>query len=137
MSLVFWYIGLVPDLAVHAGPWPRTAGQRWSTALLALGWRGSAIHWRRYEKVVPAAGRARHAAGVLGAHGRVSFDFAVAIVPVWHATIFPPFFVAGAIFSGFAMVLVLAVPLRSIYGLEDFITTGTWTTAPRSCSRPG
>jgi molybdopterin-containing oxidoreductase family membrane subunit len=89
--------------------------------LLALGWRGSARHWARYETAyLLLAGLATPL--VLSVHTIVSFDFAVAQVPGWHATIFPPYFVAGAIYAGFAMVLTLTIPLRKFYGLEDFIT---------------
>ena len=89
--------------------------------MLALGWRGSARHWQRYEHVyLLLAGLSTPL--VLSVHTVVSFDFAVGIIPGWHATIFPPYFVAGAIYAGFAMVLTLAIPLRKIYGLEDFIT---------------
>ena len=89
--------------------------------MLALGWRGSARHWHRYETAyLLLAGLATPL--VVSVHTVVSFDFAVAIVPGWHTTIFPPYFVAGAIYSGFAMVLTLAIPLRAVYGLEDFIT---------------
>ena len=89
--------------------------------MLALGWRGSARHWQRYENAyLLLAGMSTPL--VLSVHTVVSFDFAVGIVPGWHATIFPPYFVAGAIFAGFAMVLTLAIPLRKWYGLEDFIT---------------
>jgi Ni/Fe-hydrogenase subunit HybB-like protein len=86
-----------------------------------MGWRGSAHHWHRYQSAyLLLAGLATPL--VLSVHTVVSFDFAVAIVPGWHTTIFPPYFVAGAIYSGFAMVLTLAIPLRKAYGLEDFIT---------------
>jgi molybdopterin-containing oxidoreductase family membrane subunit len=86
-----------------------------------MGWRGSAYHWRRYEiTYLILAGLATPL--VVSVHTVVSFDFAVANLPGWHTTIFPPYFVAGAIYSGFAMVLVLAIPLRRFYGLEDFIT---------------
>jgi len=86
-----------------------------------MGWRGSAIHWHRYEMAyLLLAGLATPL--VVSVHTVVSFDFAVALVPGWHSTIFPPYFVAGAIYSGFAMVLTLAIPLRKMYGLEDFIT---------------
>ena len=86
-----------------------------------MGWRGSARHWKRYESAyLLLAGLATPL--VLSVHTVVSFDFAVAIVPGWHTTIFPPYFVAGAIYSGFAMVLVLAIPIRQFYGLEDMIT---------------
>jgi len=103
--------------------------------LLAMGWRGSARHWHRYETAyLLLAGLATPL--VLSVHTVVSFDFAVGIVPGWHTTIFPPYFVAGAIYSGFAMVVCLAIPIRAIYGLKDFITSGIWRTPPRSCSRP-
>jgi molybdopterin-containing oxidoreductase family membrane subunit len=86
-----------------------------------MGWRGSARHWLRYETAyLLLAGLATPL--VVSVHTVVSFDFAVANLPGWHSTIFPPYFVAGAIYSGFAMVLVLAIPLRRVYGLEDFIT---------------
>ena len=89
--------------------------------MLALGWRGSARHWQRYETAyLLLAGLATPL--VLSVHTVVSFDFAIGIMPGWHTTIFPPYFVAGAIYSGFAMVLTLAIPLRKFYGLEDFIT---------------
>jgi molybdopterin-containing oxidoreductase family membrane subunit len=88
---------------------------------VALGWRGSAMHWQRYETAaLLLAGLATPL--VLSVHTVVSFDFAVALVPGWHSTIFPPYFVAGAIYSGFAMVLTLVIPIRAYYGLEDFIT---------------
>src|SRR5947199_8996635 len=86
-----------------------------------MGWRGSARHWHRYEMpYLLLAGLATPL--VVSVHTVVSFDFAVAILPGWHSTIFPPFFVAGAIYSGFAMVMTLAIPLRAAYHLEDFIT---------------
>jgi molybdopterin-containing oxidoreductase family membrane subunit len=89
--------------------------------MLAMGWRGSARHWHRYETTtLLLAGLATPL--VISVHTIVSFDFAVGVVPGWHATIFPPYFVAGAIYAGFAMVLLLAIPLRKLYGLEDFIT---------------
>jgi Ni/Fe-hydrogenase subunit HybB-like protein len=120
VSLVFWYIGLIPDLAALRDA-ARNKWQRVGYGLLALGWRGSAIHWRRYEKVYLLLGGLSTPL-VLSVHTVVSFDFAVSIVPLWHATIFPPFFVAGAIFSGFAMVVALAIPIRHWYKLEDFFT---------------
>ena len=121
VSLVFWYIGLVPDFAVLRDV-AKNKLQRLAYGALALGWRGSAIHWRRYEKLyLLLAGIGTPL--VFSVHTVVSFDFAVAIVPLWHSTIFPPFFVAGAIFSGFAMVVWLAVPLRKYYGMSDIITT--------------
>jgi molybdopterin-containing oxidoreductase family membrane subunit len=88
--------------------------------MLSLGWRGSAIHWERYEMAsLLLAGLSTPL--VLSVHSIVSFDFAVALIPGWHTTIFPPYFVAGAIYAGFAMVLTLMIPMRMIYGLEDFI----------------
>jgi molybdopterin-containing oxidoreductase family membrane subunit len=121
VSVVFWYVGLIPDLAVLRDT-AKNNLQRWAYGAFALGWRGSAIHWRRYEKLyLLLAGIGTPL--VFSVHTVVSFDFAVAIVPLWHATIFPPFFVAGAIFSGFAMVVWLAVPLRKCYGMGDVITT--------------
>jgi Ni/Fe-hydrogenase subunit HybB-like protein len=120
VSVVFWYVGLIPDFGVLRDSAP-TKIQRWIYGILSMGWRGSAYHWRRYEKVyLILAGISTPL--VFSVHSIVSFDFAVSIVPLWHATIFPPFFVIGAIFSGFAMVLVLAIPLRKWYHLEDFIT---------------
>ena len=120
ISLLFWFIGLVPDLATLRD----RSENKWSQiiyGMLALGWRGSARHWHRYESAyLLLAGLATPL--VLSVHTVVSFDFAIAIVPGWHTTIFPPYFVAGAIYSGFAMVLMLAIPIRKIYGLEDFIT---------------
>jgi Ni/Fe-hydrogenase subunit HybB-like protein len=113
VSLVFWYVGLIPDLASLRDR-AHTRLQRILYGIFAMGWRGSAIHWRRYEKVyLILAGISTPL--VLSVHTVVSFDFAVAIVPLWHATIFPPFFVAGAIFSGFAMVIVIAIPMRKYY----------------------
>jgi hypothetical protein len=119
-SLLFWYVGLVPDLATLRD----RAKNRWTARLFgmfALGWRGSARHWARYETAyLLLAGLSTPL--VLSVHTVVSFDFAIGIIPGWHATIFPPYFVAGAIYAGFAMVLTLAIPLRVIYGLQDFIT---------------
>ncbi|HKN70513.1 MAG TPA: NrfD/PsrC family molybdoenzyme membrane anchor subunit [Terriglobales bacterium] len=120
ISLLFWFIGLIPDLATLRDR-AENKYTRISYGLLAMGWRGSARHWARYETAyLLLAGLATPL--VLSVHTVVSFDFAVAIVPGWHTTIFPPYFVAGAIYSGFAMVLMLAIPIRKIYGLEDFIT---------------
>jgi molybdopterin-containing oxidoreductase family membrane subunit len=120
VSLLFWYTGLVPDLATFRDK----AKSRFLARLygiLALGWRGSARHWQRYETAyLLLAGMSTPL--VLSVHTVVSFDFAVGILPGWHATIFPPYFVAGAIYAGFAMVLTLTIPLRKLYGLEDFIT---------------
>jgi Ni/Fe-hydrogenase subunit HybB-like protein len=120
VSLLFWFIGLIPDLAtLRDRSQSRTA--RVIYGMLAMGWRGSARHWHRYETAyLLLAGLATPL--VVSVHTVVSLDFAVAIVPGWHTTIFPPYFVAGAIYSGFAMVLTLAIPIRAIYKLEDFIT---------------
>ena len=120
VSLLFWYVGLIPDLATLRDRSRHRFGRK-IYGMLAMGWRGSALHWHRYETAyLLLAGLATPL--VISVHTVVSFDFAVAQVPGWHTTIFPPYFVAGAIFSGFAMVVTLAVPLRSVYGLQDFIT---------------
>jgi Ni/Fe-hydrogenase subunit HybB-like protein len=120
VSALFWYVGLLPDLATL-----RDKARKKSTKIIygifALGWRGSARHWHRYETTyLLLAGLATPL--VVSVHTVVSFDFAVAQLPGWHTTIFPPYFVAGAIYSGFAMVLSLAIPLRKWYRLESFIT---------------
>jgi Ni/Fe-hydrogenase subunit HybB-like protein len=120
VSLLFWFTGLIPDLATLRDRAPSRLG-RWIYGILALGWRGSARHWSRYETAyLLLAGLSTPL--VVSVHTVVSFDFAVSLVPGWHSTIFPPYFVAGAIYSGFAMVLTLAIPLRAAYGFEDFIT---------------
>jgi Ni/Fe-hydrogenase subunit HybB-like protein len=120
VSLLFWYVGLIPDLATLRD----RARNRWAQYIygfLAMGWRGSARHWHRYRTAyILLAGLATPL--VVSVHTIVAFDFTIAILPGWHSTIFPPFFVAGAIFSGFAMVITLAIPLRSAFGLQDFIT---------------
>src|SRR5918996_448748 len=120
VSLLFWYMGLIPDLATMRDQ-ARRRFARFAYGILAMGWRGSAIHWHRYEMAYLLMAGVATPLGV-SVHTVVSFDFAVALVPGWHSTIFPPYFVAGAIYSGFAMVLTLAIPLRKLYGLEDFIT---------------
>src|SRR4051794_896387 len=120
VSLLFWYVGLMPDLATLRD---RTTSRfaRFSYGILAMGWRGSAKHWSIYETAsLLLAGLATPL--VLSVHTVVSFDFTIAIVPGWHSTFFPPYFVAGAIYSGFAMVLALAIPLRAAYGLQGLIT---------------
>src|SRR5206468_4075966 len=120
VSLLFWFVGLIPDLATLRDRSQSRVG-RVVYGILAMGWRGSARHWHRYDVAYGLlAGLATPL--VVSVHTVVSFDFAVAIVPGWHSTIFPPYFVAGAIYSGFAMVLTLAIPIRAAYGLEDFIT---------------
>jgi Ni/Fe-hydrogenase subunit HybB-like protein len=120
ISLVYWYIGLVPDLATMRDK-AHNVFAKMIYGMLALGWRGSARHWHRYEKAYLLLGGLATPL-VLSVHTVVSFDFTVGIVPGWHSTFFPPYFVAGAIYSGFAMVLVLAIPIRSIYNLKDMIT---------------
>jgi molybdopterin-containing oxidoreductase family membrane subunit len=120
VSAMFWFVGLIPDLATlrdraQSKPWKIIYGMG------AMGWRGSARHWNNYETAyLLLAGLATPL--VVSVHTVVSFDFATGIVPGWHATIFPPYFVAGAIYAGFAMVLTLAIPLRHFYKLQDFIT---------------
>ncbi|HTK28792.1 MAG TPA: NrfD/PsrC family molybdoenzyme membrane anchor subunit [Vicinamibacterales bacterium] len=120
VSFLFWFVGLIPDLATLRDRSQSKVGQV-IYGMLAMGWRGSARHWHRYETAyLLLAGLATPL--VVSVHTVVSFDFAIAILPGWHTTIFPPYFVAGAIYSGFAMVLTLAIPIRAVYGLEDFIT---------------
>jgi molybdopterin-containing oxidoreductase family membrane subunit len=120
VSLMFWYVGLIPDLATLRD----RATNRFARIIygfLAMGWRGSARHWRRYNQAYYLLA-ALAAPLVVSVHTIVSFDFAVGIIPGWHSTIYPPFFVAGAVFSGFAMVLTLTIPLRAVYGLQGLIT---------------
>jgi Ni/Fe-hydrogenase subunit HybB-like protein len=120
VSLLFWYVGLLPDLATLRDR-ARSAFGKVVYGIFALGWRGSARHWHRYETAyLLLAGLATPL--VVSVHTVVSFDFAVSVLPGWHTTIFPPYFVAGAIYSGFAMVLCLTIPIRAYYGLGDFIT---------------
>ena len=120
VSLVFWYVGLIPDIATirdRSTSWLRKK----VTGFFSLGWTGANRHWRNYEKAyLLLAGLATPL--VLSVHSVVSFDFAVSVIPGWHTTIFPPYFVAGAIFSGFAMVVTLLVVARKVYGLENVIT---------------
>jgi len=120
ISLVFWYIGLIPDLATFRDRAKHRLTQV-VYGMMAMGWRGSAYHWQRYEEAyLLLAGLATPL--VVSVHTVVSFDFSIAIIPGWHSTIFPPYFVAGAVYSGFAMVLTLAIPLREIYRLQELIT---------------
>jgi Ni/Fe-hydrogenase subunit HybB-like protein len=120
VSLLFWYVGLLPDLATLRDR-AKHKWQQYTFGMLSMGWRGSAHHWHRYQSAyLLLAGLATPL--VLSVHTVVSFDFSIAIVPGWHTTIFPPYFVAGAIYSGFAMVLTLCIPLRKAYKLEGFIT---------------
>jgi molybdopterin-containing oxidoreductase family membrane subunit len=120
VSILFWYMGLLPDLATLRDR-ASTHRQRVTYGLLALGWRGDARHWHRFDSAyLLLAGLATPL--VISVHSVVSLDFSFGIVPGWHSTIFPPYFVAGALFSGFAMALTLAIPLRRIFHLEEFIT---------------
>ena len=129
ISLLFWFIGLIPDFATLRDRSQSRPG-RMIYGMLAMGWRGSAVHWQRYEiAYLLLAGLA--APLVVSVHTIVSLDFAVSVLPGWHTTIFPPYFVAGAIYSGFAMVLTLAIPLRAAYGLQDFITDRHLKTWPK------
>ena len=120
VSLLFWYMGMIPDLASIRD---RATGKirQFAYGALSMGWRGSHRHWQRYEKVYLILA-ALATPLVLSVHSVVSFDFATSVLPGWHTTIFPPYFVAGAIFCGFAMVVLLAVPARKVFGLEDIIT---------------
>jgi molybdopterin-containing oxidoreductase family membrane subunit len=122
VSLVFWYIGLIPDFATIRD----RATNKVSRSIyggLSFGWVGGAKNWERYESVsLILAGLATPL--VLSVHTIVSFDFATSVIPGWHTTIFPPYFVSGAIFSGFAMVLTLLIITRKVFHLEDYITIG-------------
>ncbi len=123
VSVLFWYIGLLPDLGTLRDRFTSTGNilKARIYGFFAMGWRGSNRQWSNYEMAyLILAGIATPL--VLSVHTVVSFDFAVALIPGWHTTIFPPYFVAGAIFSGFGMVLTLMLPLRAIYRLEDLIT---------------
>jgi molybdopterin-containing oxidoreductase family membrane subunit len=120
VSFLFWFTGLIPDFATMRDKQPASIPGK-IFGMLAMGWRGSARHWARYQKAyLLLAGLSTPL--VVSVHSVVSFDFSVAIIPGWHTTIFPPYFVAGAIYSGFAMVLTLAIPVRRWYHLEDMIT---------------
>ena len=120
VSTLFWYMGMIPDLATLRDRAKSKAKQIFY-GLFSLGWRGSNRHWQNYEMAYLLLA-ALSTPLVLSVHTIVSFDFAVSLVPGWHTTIFPPYFVAGAIFSGFGMVLTLMLPLRAIYNLDDLIT---------------
>ncbi|HKW02667.1 MAG TPA: NrfD/PsrC family molybdoenzyme membrane anchor subunit [Vicinamibacterales bacterium] len=120
VSLIFWYTGLIPDLATFRDKATHPVLKK-VYGMMAMGWRGSARHWARYENAyLILAGLSTPL--VLSVHTVVSFDFASSVLPGWHATIFPPYFVAGAIYAGFAMVLTLTIPLRALYNIKDFIT---------------
>jgi molybdopterin-containing oxidoreductase family membrane subunit len=120
VSLLFWYTGLIPDFASLRDraktKWPRLV-----YGFLALGWRGANRHWQNYERAYLILA-ALSTPLVLSVHSVVSFDFATSVIPGWHTTIFPPYFVAGAVFSGFAMVMTLALITRAIYGMKSVIT---------------
>jgi Ni/Fe-hydrogenase subunit HybB-like protein len=120
VSLLFWYVGLLPDLATLRDRAKGVLRKRLYDAF-ALGWRGSNRHWRNYERAyLLLAGLSTPL--VLSMHSIVRFDFATSVIPGWHTTIFPPYFVAGAVFSGFAMVSTLMILCRQVYGLKDIIT---------------
>lgn len=120
VSLLFWYVGLIPDLATLRDR-ARNVWAQVAYGILAMGWRGSATHWQRYQTAyLLLAGIATPL--VVSVHSIVGLDFAVSNLPGWHVTLMPPYFVAGAVFSGFAMVMTLSIPLRYLYQLEDFIT---------------
>jgi molybdopterin-containing oxidoreductase family membrane subunit len=120
VSMLFWYLGMIPDLASLRDRAP-TRRKQIAYGIASLGWRGSAVHWSRYETAYLLLA-ALATPLVLSVHSVVSFDFATSLLPGWHSTIFPPYFVAGAIYGGFAMVLLLAVPARQWLGLEGLIT---------------
>lgn len=120
VSLLFWYVGLIPDFATLRDR-AKNKIRAISYGVLAMGWRGSNRHWQHYEKAyLLLAGFSTPL--VLSVHTIVSFDFATSIIPGWHATIFPPYFVAGAVFSGFAMVMTLMVLARQFFGLKHLVT---------------
>jgi len=120
VSILFWYMGLIPDLATLRD----RAESRFKQivyGIVALGWRGEARQWRRFDTAyLLMAGLATPL--VISVHSVVSLDFSIGNTPGWHSTIFPPYFVAGALFSGFAMALTISIPLRAVFGLKDFIT---------------
>jgi Ni/Fe-hydrogenase subunit HybB-like protein len=120
ISIVFWYMGMIPDFATFRDRATTTA-RRIAYGIVAMGWRGSSRQWHRYERAYLILA-ALATPLVLSVHSVVSFDFATAQIPGWHTTIFPPYFVAGAIFGGFAMVVTLAVPARQFFGLKRIIT---------------
>ncbi len=122
VSLLFWYVGLIPDIGTIRDRATKKV-KKFIYGLLSFGWTGSARHWSRHESLsLILAGLA--APLVLSVHSIVSMDFATSVIPGWHTTIFPPYFVAGAIFSGFAMVLTLLIVARKAMNLEDYITVG-------------
>ncbi len=120
VSLLFWFVGLIPDMATLRDR-AKSTFTRVTFGILSMGWRGSAVHWKRYQDLYYLLA-ALATPLVVSVHSIVSFDFAVSVIPGWHATVFPPYFVAGAIYAGFAMVLLIAIPLRKYYHMENFIT---------------
>ena len=121
ISLLFWYLGLIPDLATLRDT-AKKRSQRIAYGIFALGWKGSSRHWQHYRiGYLILAGISTPL--VLSVHSIVSFDFAVSLLPGWHTTIFPPYFVAGAVFGGFAMVLTLVIPARKAFRFENVITS--------------
>jgi molybdopterin-containing oxidoreductase family membrane subunit len=118
-SILFWYMGMIPDLATFRDR-ATSSVRRFVYGIFAMGWRGSSRQWHRYERAYLILA-ALATPLVLSVHSVVSFDFAVAQLPGWHTTIFPPYFVAGAIFSGFAMVVTLMVPARQFFGLKHIV----------------
>ncbi|MEW6367559.1 MAG: NrfD/PsrC family molybdoenzyme membrane anchor subunit [Acidobacteriota bacterium] len=120
VSIMFWYMGMIPDLATLRDR-ATTRIRHVFYGIFSLGWRGSNRHWHRFDRAYLLLA-ALATPLVLSVHSVVSFDFAVSLLPGWHTTIFPPYFVAGAIFSGFAMVVTLMVPARAFFGLKDFVT---------------
>src|ERR1700728_3131522 len=120
ISVIFWYMGMIPDFGTLRDR-AKMPAAKYFYGLLSLGWRGSTRHWMRYESAsLLLAGLSTPL--VLSVHTVISFDFAVAALAGWHTTIFPPYFVAGAVYSGFAMVLTLAIPIRKFYHMEDLVT---------------
>ncbi len=120
VSLLFWFVGLIPDMATLRDR-AKSTFARVTFGILSMGWRGSAVHWKRYQDLYYLLA-ALATPLVVSVHSIVSYDFAVSVIPGWHSTIFPPYFVAGAIYAGFAMVLLISIPLRKYYHMENFIT---------------
>lgn len=120
VSLLFWFVGLIPDFATLRDKAVKPIAQK-TFGMVAMGWRGSSRHWQRYETAyLILAGLSTPL--VLSVHSIVSLDFAISIVPGWNVTLFPPYFVAGAVFAGFAMVMILAIPIRKQYKLDHIVT---------------
>jgi molybdopterin-containing oxidoreductase family membrane subunit len=131
VSLLFWYVGLIPDLATLRDK-AKSTPVKMIYGVLSLGWRGSARHWQRYEHIYLLLAGLSTPLG-LSVHTVVSFDFAIGIIPGWHATIFPPYFVAGAIFSGIGMVFTIIIPLRKYFKLEHMVTINDLDAAAKLC----